>query len=139
MVEKEETERLIRTARIRARGLDEAFEEGDYKKVVQDAYNVMFMAARATMNHLGANATSHRAIASIYRKELIGRQLLDKKYKEHLRKIHDYRDQVMADEELDKELVEKIADACKDFVNVMNDIIAKHPEPIIDYDISDFA
>ena len=141
MVEKEETARLIRTARIRARALDEAFKEGDNKKVVLEAYNAMFMAARATVNHLGANAISHRAVASIYRKELIGRKLLDRKYREHLRKIHNYREQVISEEQTDMEpeLVEKIIEVCKDFVKVMNDIINKHPEPIIDYDISDFA
>ena len=121
--------------------MQKAIDETERRRVVQEAYNVMFMAAKATMNHLGANATSHRAVASIYRKELIGRKLLDRKYTEHLRKIYNYREQVMSKEQpdLEPELVEKIIEVCKDFVKIMNDIINKHPEPIIDYDISDFA
>ena len=141
MVEKEETERLMRMARVRARGLDEALKEGDYEKVVQDAYHIMFMAARATVNHLGANAASHRAVASIYRKELIGRRILDRKYQDHLRKIHKYREEIMSAEapEMDTEQAEKIVEASKDFVKVLTDVINSHPEPVIDYDITDFA
>ena len=141
MADKEEIERLMRTARVRVRELEAAFDGGDFKKVVQDAYNVMFMAARATVNHLGANATSHRAVASIFRKELIGRHLVNKKYQDHLRKITGYRDEVMKEgsPEIDQEKAQKIIQASKDFVKILTEVIEKNPEPVIDYDITDFA
>jgi uncharacterized protein (UPF0332 family) len=140
MVEKEETDRLMRTARVRSRGLDEIYKEGDYPGVVKEAYNIMFTAARATLNHLGASTMSQRAVASAYRKEIIGRQLINRKYQDHLRKIHNYREEVLSGEgEMEPERVEKIIDACKDFVKILGKVIKDNPEPIIEYDIGDFA
>ncbi len=141
MAEKEEIERLIRGARVKQKDLDDALAAGDFNQVVQEAYNIMYMAARACLNHLGANATSHRAVASIYRKELIGKHLLDRKYQDHLRKIHSYREETMdpSNPPMEREQAEKIVAATKDFVIQMSNLIAKYPEPVINYDISDFA
>jgi uncharacterized protein (UPF0332 family) len=141
MAEPEEIERLMRSARVRCRGLEESYKNGEYDKIINEAYNAMYMAARATVNHLGADATSHRAVASIYRKELIGRRVLQRKYQDHLRKIHRYREEFLEGKfgELDEEQAGKIVSACKDFIAVLTKVIKEHPEPIIDYDIGDFA
>ena len=141
MVEREETERLIRTAIIRTRALTELQKEGDPEKVINEAYSIMFMAAKATLNHLGASVTSHRAVASVFRKELVGRNIINKKYQDYLRKIHDYREEATAAnaEPMPPEKVTKIIQACSDFIGALNEAIKANPDPVIQYDITDFA
>jgi uncharacterized protein (UPF0332 family) len=141
VAEQEEIERLMRTARIRYRAMEEAYKNGEYENIINDAYNIMYTAARATINHLGADATSHRAVASIYRKELIGRRILGRKYENHLRKIHRYREDMLEGKlgDLDEEQAGKIINACKDFISVLVKVMKDHPEPIIEYELGDFA
>jgi len=141
MVDREETDRLIRTALIRVRALEEIEKEGDYVKAVNEAYSIMFMAAKATLNHLGANAISHRAVASIFRKELMGRDVMSRKYQDYLRKIHDYREEVSVEkaEPMPPDKLARIVAGCKDFVNALNEVIKANPEPILQHDITDFA
>jgi uncharacterized protein (UPF0332 family) len=141
MAEKEETERLIRNARVRCRTIGEAYEKEEYDDIIGNAYSIMYMAAKATINHLGATASSHRQVASLFRKELIGRRIVDRKYQDHLRKIREYRDEYLAGdrEQFDKEKMGAIVQGCNDFVEILNKVIKKYEEPIIDYDISDFA
>ncbi len=79
MAEKEEITRLMRSARIRTRGLEEALKNEEFDKIVTDAYSIMFMAAKATVNHLGAETSNHRQVASIFRKELVGKQIINRK------------------------------------------------------------
>ncbi len=140
MAEKEEIERLMRSARIRTRGMEEALNNEEFDKIVSDAYSIMFMAAKATVNHLGAETSNHRQVASIFRKELVGKQIINRKYADYLSKIRKYRDESMSeDAEFDKEKYGAIVDACKDFVEILNKIMKDNPDPIINYEISDFA
>lgn len=141
MAEKEETERLIRSARVRTRAMENAYDKEEYDEIVNAAYSIMFMAVRATVNHLGADANNHRQVASLFRKELIGRRIVEKKYEDYLRKIRKYREDFMAGEceQFDKEKLGAIVKGCKDFVNILHEVIKKYEEPIINYDLSDYA
>ena len=141
MAEREETERLIRSARVRIRALEDAYGKEEYDEIINTAYSIMFMAARATVNHLGADANNHRQVSSIFRKELIGRRIVEKKYEDYLRKIRKYREDFMEGEreQFDKEKLGAIVKGCKDFINILGKVIKKYEEPIIDYDLGDYA
>lgn len=140
MAEKEEIERLMRSARVRTRVLEEAFKSEELDKIVSDAYSIMFMAAKATINHLGAETTNHRQVASIFRKELVGKRIINRKYADYLTKIRTYRDESLVENaEFDKEKYGPIVDACRDFVETLNKIMKDNPDPIIHYDLGDFA
>ena len=141
MVEREEIDRMITKARIRSRALETAFKEGEYDDIVKEAYNVMYMAARAVINHLGGEVISHRQVASLFRKEIIGRKLMSRDYQEHLHKSLQYRDQVLAGEfdNTDIEKLEKITNACADLVKNLDAVMKANPDPIINYDLSDYA
>jgi hypothetical protein len=66
---------------------------------------------------------------------------MNRKYQDYLRKIHDYREEVSAEnaEPIPADKLAKIVTACKEFVGALNEVIKANPEPILQHDITDFA
>ncbi|MCD6216268.1 HEPN domain-containing protein [bacterium] len=112
---------MIRKARIKARGMQHQVKEGDWDNIIVDAYNVMFMAARGALKKMGHTVSTHQTVASNYRREVIDKGVIDKKYANHLSKIKKYweNEQEGHPEEIDHARAERIVQATLDLVDAL--------------------
>ncbi|HDS29465.1 MAG TPA: HEPN domain-containing protein, partial [Firmicutes bacterium] len=61
-----EADTLMRRARIKVRDMQNRLERGEIDHMIPDAYNVMFMAAKAALMKRGIEAASHRTVIASY-------------------------------------------------------------------------
>ncbi|HEX9746217.1 MAG TPA: HEPN domain-containing protein [bacterium] len=88
-----EAESLMRRARIKVRDMGDRVERGDVDHMIPDAYNVMFMAAKAALMKRGIEVASHRTVMAAYRKEFIEKRIISPEYEGYLQKIQGYWEQ----------------------------------------------
>ena len=86
----DEADSLMRRARIKVRDMRNRIERGDIDHIIPDAYNVMFMAAKAALMKRGFEVASHRTVIATYRREFIDRRLISPEFEGHLSKIQTY-------------------------------------------------
>lgn len=117
----EEAEKLIKRARIKAREIETKIEEagGAYSALVYDAYNAMFMAARAALHYLDIPSSSHRTVASHYKHDIVEKGLIPSKFADHLQKIMVYweEEQQGTKHEIDEARARRISEATKEVVD----------------------
>ncbi len=85
-----EADSLMRRARIKVRDMMNRVERGEIDHMIPDAYNVMFMAAKAALMKRGFEVASHRTVVSTYRREFIDKRLISPEYEGYLAKIQKY-------------------------------------------------
>ena len=85
-----EADSLMRRARIKIRDMMNRIERGEIDHMIPDAYNVMFMAAKAALMKRGFEVASHRTVTSTYRREFIEKRLISAEYEGYLAKIQRY-------------------------------------------------
>lgn len=85
-----EADSLMRRAQIKAREMRNRVDRGEIDHMIPDAYNVMFMAAKAALLKRGFEVSSHRTVVSTYRREFIDRRLISQEFEGYLLKIQKY-------------------------------------------------
>ena len=85
-----EADSLMRRAQIKAREMRNRVDRGEIDHMIPDAYNVMFMAAKAALMKRGFEVSSHRTVVSTYRREFIDRRLISQEFEGYLNKIQKY-------------------------------------------------
>jgi len=85
-----EADSLMRRARIKVRDMMNRVERGEIDHMIPDAYNVMFMAAKAALMKRGFEVASHRTVVSTYRREFIDKRLISPEYEGYLAKIQKF-------------------------------------------------
>ena len=112
---------MIRKARIKARGMQQLVAEGNWDNIIIDAYNTMFMAARGALSKMGHDVNTHQTVASHYRREVVEKGLIDKKYGNHLMKIKKYweNEHDGQPEEIDHARAQRIVQATLDLVDAL--------------------
>ena len=93
-----EADSLMRRARIKARDMSNRVERGEIDHIIPDAYNVMFMAAKAALMKRGFEVASHRTVVATYRREFIEKRLIPQEFEGHLTKIQTYWEKEGSDE-----------------------------------------
>jgi len=86
----DEADSLMRRARIKVRDMQNRIERGEIQHIIPDAYNVMFMAAKAALMKRGIEAASHRTVVANYKHEFIEKRLISPEFEGHLTKIQAY-------------------------------------------------
>ena len=86
----DEADSLMRRARIKVREMRTRTERGDFDHIIPDAYNVMFMAAKAALMKRGFEVASHRTVIATYRHEFIDKRIIPPEFENHLQKIQTY-------------------------------------------------
>lgn len=85
-----EADSLMRRAQIKAREMRNRVDRGEIDHMIPDAYNVMFMAAKAALMKRGFEVASHRTVVSTYRREFIDKRLISQEFEGYLLKIQKY-------------------------------------------------
>jgi len=85
-----EADSLMRRARIKVRDMMNRVERGEVDHMIPDAYNVMFMAAKAALMKRGFEVASHRTVLASYRREFIEKRLISPEFEGYLQKIQRY-------------------------------------------------
>ena len=85
-----EAERLMRRARIKVNDMRDRVDRGNIDHMIPDAYNVMFMAAKAALMKRGIEVSSHRTVVSSYRREFIDKRIISPEFDGYLTKIQNY-------------------------------------------------
>jgi uncharacterized protein (UPF0332 family) len=86
----DEADSLMRRARIKVRDMRNRVERGEFDHIIPDAYNVMFMAAKAALLKRGFEVASHRTVISTYKREFIEKRIISPDFEGHLNKIQGY-------------------------------------------------
>jgi uncharacterized protein (UPF0332 family) len=86
----DESDSLMRRARIKVRDMRTRVERGEFDHLIPDAYNVMFMAAKAALMKRGYEVASHRTVISTYKREFIDKRIIAPEFETHLNKIQTY-------------------------------------------------
>ncbi|MCG3151690.1 MAG: hypothetical protein GEEBNDBF_00971 [bacterium] len=127
----EEAAKLIRRARIKAREIETKIEEagGAYDTLIYDAYNAMFMAARAALHNMGVECNSHRTVVSHYRHDIIEKKLIDPKFESHLSKIQTYweEEQQGTKHDIDADRAKRVAGATLELVDALAGLSGAKP------------
>ncbi|HYE79066.1 MAG TPA: HEPN domain-containing protein [bacterium] len=139
---REEAEKLIKRARIKAREIDTKIEEagGPYDALIYDAYNAMFMAARAALHVLGFPSNSHRTVVSQYKHQIVEKKKIDPKFADHLLKIQTYweEEQAGTKHDIDSDRAHRISTATREIVDalaVVAGVIEKGRNPARDREL----
>lgn len=85
-----EADRLMRRARIKVHDMRDRVERGNIEHMIPDAYNVMFMAAKAALMKRGIEVASHRTVLSNYKREFIQKRIISPEFEGYLTKIQTY-------------------------------------------------
>jgi|GEM_PF-3872606 len=127
----EEAAKLIRRARIKAREIETKIEEtgGPYSALIYDAYNAMFMAARAALHYRGVECNSHRTVVSHYKHDIVEKKLVDPRFDGHLTKIQQYweEEQTGTKHEIDRDRAIRIFQATRDLVDALAVVAGDKP------------
>ncbi len=132
MLNSAEADSLMRRARIKVRDMINRVERGEVDHMVPDAYNVMFMAAKAALMKRGFEVASHRTVASTYRKEFIDKRLISPEYEGYLMKIQKYweKEGTPEAEDLDLARAERVVEATHKLVEALAETMkTKSEEP----------
>jgi uncharacterized protein (UPF0332 family) len=127
-----EADSLMRRARIKVRDMINRVERGEVDHMVPDAYNVMFMAAKAALMKRGFEVASHRTVVSTYRKEFIDKRLISPEYEGYLMKIQKYweKEGTPEAEDLDQARAERVVEATHKLVEALAETMkTKSEEP----------
>lgn len=127
-----EAESLMRRARIKVRDMRNRVERGDIDHMIPDAYNVMFMAAKAALAARGYEVASHRTVISTYRKEFIEKRLISPEFEGHLTKIQGYweKEGTPEAEAVDAARAARIVEATHKLIEALAETMkAQSPEP----------
>lgn len=127
-----EADSLMRRAQIKAREMRNRVDRGDVDHMIPDAYNVMFMAAKAALMKRGFEVASHRTVVSTYRREFIDKRLIGQEYEGYLTKIQKYweAEGTPEAEGIDVARAERIVEAAINLVDALAETMrAKSDEP----------
>jgi len=127
-----EADSLMRRARIKVRDMINRAERGEVDHMVPDAYNVMFMAAKAALMKRGFEVASHRTVASTYRKEFIDKRLISPEFEGYLSKIQGYweKEGTPESEKIDQARAERVVEATHKLVEALAETMkTKSEEP----------
>lgn len=127
-----EADSLMRRARIKVRDMSSRVERGEIDHIIPDAYNVMFMAAKAALMKRGYEVASHRTVVSTYRKEFIEKRLISPDYEGYLTKIQGYweKEGTAEAEKVDNARANRIVEATHNLVEALAETMrAKSEEP----------
>jgi uncharacterized protein (UPF0332 family) len=127
-----EADSLMRRARIKVRDMMNRVERGEIDHMIPDAYNVMFMAAKAALMKRGFEVASHRTVVSTYRHEFIDKRLISPEYEGYLTKIQKYWEQegTPDSQSVDQGRAERIVEAAHKLVEALADTMkATSDEP----------
>jgi len=127
-----EADSLMRRARIKVRDMSSRVERGEIGHIIPDAYNVMFMAAKAALMKRGFEVASHRTVVSTYRREFIEKKLISPDYEGYLAKIQGYweKEGTADAEKVDNARANRIVEATHNLVEALADTMkAKSEEP----------
>lgn len=86
----DEADSLMRRAKIKVRDMRERVERGDIDHIIPDAYNVMFMAAKAALMKRGFEVASHRTVITTYKREFIDKRIISPEFEGYLTKVQAY-------------------------------------------------
>lgn len=128
----EEAAKLIRRARIKAREIETKIQEagGAYDALIYDAYNAMFMAARAALHVMGEECNSHRTVVAKYKHEIVEKKKVDDKFAGHLHKIQQYweEEQTGTKHDIDSARAGRIYEATRDLVDALAGVAGVRPD-----------
>jgi uncharacterized protein (UPF0332 family) len=127
-----EAESLMRRARIKVRDMRNRVERGDTDHMIPDAYNVMFMAAKAALMARGYEVASHRTVISTYRKEFIDKRLISPEFEGYLTKVQGYweKEGTSEAEVVDAARAERIVEATHKLIEALAETMkARSAEP----------
>jgi uncharacterized protein (UPF0332 family) len=127
-----EADSLMRRARIKVRDMSSRVERGEIDHIIPDAYNVMFMAAKAALMKRGFEVASHRTVVATYRREFIDKRLISPEYEGYLVKIQGYweKEGTVDAEQVDGARANRIVEATHNLVEALADTMkAKSEEP----------
>ena len=130
MVIAEEAEGLMRRAKIKVRDMRRRVELGDTDHIIPDAYNVMFMAAKAALMKRGIEVASHRSVISGYRREFIEKRLISPEFEGYLTKIQSYweKEGTPQAEKVDAARAARIVEAAHNLVEALAETMKAPPE-----------
>jgi len=125
-----ESDSLMRRARIKVRDMMNRVERGEIDHMIPDAYNVMFMAAKAALMKRGLEVASHRTVVATYRREFIDKRLISPEYEGYLMKIQKYWEQEGTPEaqNVDQARAERIIEATHKLVEALADTMKTQSE-----------
>ena len=124
-----EADSLMRRARIKVQDMKTRVERGDIDHMIPDAYNVMFMAAKAALMKRGFEVASHRTVTSTYRREFIDKRLISPEFEGYLAKIQKYWEEegTINAQTVDQGRAERIVDATHKLVEALADTMKVLP------------
>lgn len=132
MIAGEEADSLLRRARIKVRDMQNRVERGEVDHIIPDAYNVMFMAAKAALMKRGFEVASHRTVISTYKREFIEKRIISPEFEGYLTKIQAYweKEGTPEAEVVDPARASRIVEATHNLVEALADTMkAGSPEP----------
>jgi len=127
-----EADSLMRRARIKIRDMRNRIERGEIDHIIPDAYNVMFMAAKAALMKRGFEVASHRTVVATYRREFIEKRLISPDFEGYLTKIQGYweKEGTSEAEAVDAARADRIVEATHNLVEALAETMkAKSEEP----------
>jgi len=130
MTSQAEADSLMRRARIKVQDMKIRVERGDTDHMIPDAYNVMFMAAKAALMKRGFEVASHRTVTASYRREFIDKTLISPEFEGYLNKIQKYWEMEgtpMA-EKIDQARAERLIEATNKLVEALADTMKTRRE-----------
>jgi uncharacterized protein (UPF0332 family) len=121
----DEADSLMRRARIKVREMRNRVERGEIDHIIPDAYNVMFMAAKAALMKRGFEVASHRTVISTYRREFIDKRIIAPEYEGYLNKIQGYweKEGTPEAEKVDSPRAGRIVEATHNLVEALADTL----------------
>ena len=119
----DEADSLMRRARIKVRDMQNRIERGEIDHIIPDAYNVMFMAAKAALMKRGFEVASHRTVMSTYKHEFIEKRIISPEFENHLVKIQNYWEKEGSPEaeKIDSPRATRILEASHNLVEALAD------------------
>ena len=125
-----EADRLMRRARIKVHDMRERVERGNIDHMVPDAYNVMFMAAKAALMKRGIEVASHRTVVSNYKREFIQKRIISPEFEGYLVKIQNYweKEGTTDAEIVDTARASRIVEATDKLVEALSDTMRTRSE-----------
>jgi uncharacterized protein (UPF0332 family) len=127
-----EADSLMRRARIKVRDMRNRIERGEIDHIIPDAYNVMFMAAKAALMKRGFEVASHRTVVATYRREFIEKRLIAPDFEGYLTKIQGYweKEGTSEAEAVDAARADRIVEATHNLVEALAETMkAQSEEP----------
>ncbi len=121
MTNSAEADNMMRKARIKIRDMRNRIERDEIGHMIPDAYNVMFMAAKAALLKRDIQVQSHRTVIATYRREFIDNHVITPEFDSYLTKIQGYweREGTPDAEAVDAARAERIVEAAHKLVEAL--------------------